>query len=57
MDQPKCNYCEKDIKDGSTFVDLGGGTVNHTEPQNDAGGGIFHSKCAVKYIRKNYMNR
>lgn len=57
MNQPKCSYCKKDIDNGCTFINLGGGTVNHTEPQSDAGGGIFHSRCAIDYIKENYMNR
>lgn len=55
MSQPVCDYCRDEIGPEETFVQIGGGTVHRDEPQNDAGGGMFHPGCGVKYIKENYM--
>lgn len=54
MHQPECAECGDEIEDETTFVDVSGGTVHHSEPQNDAGGGKFHPECAVEYIQRVY---
>jgi len=56
MEQPTCDYegCNTEIEDEETFVTVSGGTVHHSEPQGDAGGGMFHPDCAVKYISEIY---
>lgn len=58
MNNPVCSYeeCGKEIADEETFIELGGGTVHHGEPQSDAGGGIFHTDCAKAYIQKIYID-
>lgn len=56
MGQPTCDYCGKDIESESNFVSLSGGTVHRSEPQADAGGGLFHPVCGREYIQKNYEN-
>lgn len=55
MSQPECSRCGDPIEDGQTFVNVGGGTVHRDEPQNDAGGGIFHAKCGAAYIEDIYV--
>lgn len=58
MENPTCslNSCGEEIEDEEPFVQLGGGTVHHGEPQSDAGGGIFHPECGKEYIEE-YYNR
>jgi secreted trypsin-like serine protease len=58
MEQPDCDYedCTNEIEDEKTFVSVSGGTVHHSEPQGDAGGGMFHPTCAIEYIEENYRD-
>lgn len=56
MDNPSCTLesCGEEIEDESNFIELSGGVVHRGEPQGDAGGGIFHPKCAEEYIELMY---
>lgn len=51
---PECDECGDRIEDETDFVNVSGGTVHRSEPQTDAGGGMFHPSCAVTYIERTY---